>query len=450
MLAAGDFIALLFGFLLTIVVRYWTATTVTGLGLIFPMFALFFIAILVLFVTGLYDISRTKNTWPFYQKVIIAGIAWFIIGVGFFYLRRASEVNPKTILLFSTIIGFGIVALWRYLYNRFLSTEFIRTNVVFIGMTPEVIEIARIIHNEPERGYRLIGFVTSALPPSDLTGYPREFTLGQLLQNNDQKNPHIIVTADANTKNLELLKELYDQLCRQVSVVNLAKFYETIMSRIPPFTFSESWFLNNLNEQDKKIYDRARILVDYFCAVTMGVVFGITFPLIALIIKTTSDGPIFYSQERTGRMGKKFKIYKYRTMQALTADGGAEVAGPKFAATNDARITKIGKFLRKTRLDEIPQFVNILKNEMAIIGPRPERPEFVAQLSAQMPFYNLRHLIKPGLTGWAQIKESYYGTLEENLRKLEYDLYYVKNRGVSLDIAILLRTISTVLKMGGR
>jgi lipopolysaccharide/colanic/teichoic acid biosynthesis glycosyltransferase len=137
-------------------------------------------------------------------------------------------------------------------------------------------------------------------------------------------------------------------------------------------------------------------------------------------------------------------------MKALTADGGAEVAGARYAATDDDRITRVGKFLRKTRLDEVPQFINILKNEMAIIGPRPERPEFVAELAKQMPFYSLRHLIKPGLTGWAQIKQSYYATLEENLRKLEYDLYYLKNRGFWIDVAIVLRTINIVIGMRGR
>ena len=143
-------------------------------------------------------------------------------------------------------------------------------------------------------------------------------------------------------------------------------------------------------------------------------------------------------------------VFTNRTMRALSDDGSAELKGPQFASDHDPRITPVGKFLRRTRLDELPQFVNILRGEMALIGPRPERPEFVAELSRQMPFYTLRHLIKPGLTGWAQIHKSYYGDLAENLHKLEYDLFYLKNRGVLLDLAILLRTINIIGSLGGR
>ena len=151
-----------------------------------------------------------------------------------------------------------------------------------------------------------------------------------------------------------------------------------------------------------------------------------------------------------GRQGLIFKVYKYRTMKSLSADGSAETGGPQFASDKDSRITSVGKILRLTRLDEIPQFINILKGEMSIIGPRPERPEFVTQLTEKMPYYSLRHLIKPGLTGWAQIHNAYYGTIEENLRKLEYDLFYIKNRGLTLDVSIILRTINTILRLAGR
>jgi len=151
-----------------------------------------------------------------------------------------------------------------------------------------------------------------------------------------------------------------------------------------------------------------------------------------------------------GRNGKIFKVHKYRTMRALSADGGAELNGPQWANDKDERITAVGKFLRRTRLDEIPQFINILRGEMSIIGPRPERPQFVEQLKEKMPFYDLRHLVKPGLTGWAQLHESYYGTMDENLKKLEYDLYYIKNRSWLLDGIILLRTINVLMRMIGR
>jgi lipopolysaccharide/colanic/teichoic acid biosynthesis glycosyltransferase len=252
------------------------------------------------------------------------------------------------------------------------------------------------------------------------------------------------------TNNADLLKELYNSLFQQVSIISLSDFYESVMHRIPPFTFSEGWFVVNLHEQQKKIYDRFRILSDYILAVVIGIFFVITFPFIALAIKLNSKGKIFFTQNRVGRQGLVFKVYKYRSMVSLSADGSAETNGPQFAGTKDTRITSIGKILRLTRLDEVPQFFNILKGEMSIIGPRPERPEFVQQLTEKMPYYALRHLIKPGLTGWAQIQNSYYGNIEENLQKLEYDLYYIKNRSLTLDLSIILRTINTVLRLAGR
>jgi len=233
-------------------------------------------------------------------------------------------------------------------------------------------------------------------------------------------------------------------------VINLADFYEEMTGRIPPSIFSEGWFIASLQKQQKKIYDRLRMIADYLTAIVIGIFFIATFPLIALLIKLDSRGPIFFKQKRVGRLGKNFTIYKYRTMKALNKDGSAEIDGPRFAEKKDSRITFVGRLLRKTRVDEIPQFINMLRKEMTIIGPRPERPVFVENLNEIMPYYSLRQLVKPGVTGWAQIKHGYTGSTDGNLRKLEYDLYYIKNRGPLLDLAILLKTINIVAKLAGR
>jgi lipopolysaccharide/colanic/teichoic acid biosynthesis glycosyltransferase len=226
--------------------------------------------------------------------------------------------------------------------------------------------------------------------------------------------------------------------------------YEQIMRKIPPFTFSESWFLVQLNEQRGKTYDRFRILIDYISALFLGSILCVSMPFVALAIKLDSPGPVFFKQQRVGRNNNLFTLYKFRSMKALTADGSAELNGPQFTSLNDNRITRVGKILRKFRLDELPQIINVFKGEMALIGPRPERPEFTKQLTEKIPFYPLRHLVKPGFTGWAQVQQSYYDTIDENLIKLEYDLYYVKNRGPLLDLAIILRTVGIVVGMKGR
>jgi exopolysaccharide biosynthesis polyprenyl glycosylphosphotransferase len=445
-LLAGDLLNLYIGLYFALYFRYWRTPGQNWQDLFSPMTQLFFLAAVILFIAGLYDISKTKNSWIFYQKIILSALAWTILGIIYFYVNPKTAITPKTILLLTAIIGFGLISLWRFFYNKFISTT-LKYNIIFAGVTNEVKELINNIQNNPRLGYLVLGVIGET--DSSLGNITFGKTIDEI--NNKTNNfANIIVLAPQMTADENLLKELYQSLFRQVSILNLSDFYETVMHRIPPFTFSESWFVANLHEQQKKIYDRFRILTDYILAMIIGVFFIATFPIIALIIKLNSKGKIFFSQNRVGRQGIIFKVYKYRTMKTLAADGSAETGGPQYAADKDARITAVGKFLRRTRLDEIPQFINILKGQMSVIGPRPERPEFVSQLTEKMPYYSLRHLIKPGLTGWAQINNAYYGTIEENLQKLEYDLFYIKNRNFTLDISIVLRTINTILRMAGR
>lgn len=453
-LVVGDLLVFYVSLYISLCLRYLEFPPKQWPELFSPMTQLFIAAVVIFFVVGLYDVGRSKNNFRFFKKILIAAVIWFFIGLIYFYLNQSVGAKPKTIMLLTAMVGAGLISLWRYLHNRFLSKSILNTRIAFAGITPETVEIIAKLEREPELGYEIIGMVKGedkqvqeSLP--GLEKYPTAANLTDLYARSG-KTAELIVIAPLMAKNDTISKELYSQLFRQTGVIDLVKFYEEILKRIPPFTFSESWFLSNLQEQDKKVYDRFKILVDYVSAALMAVVFAATFPIIAIIIRLTSPGPIFFVQERLGRNASVFKIFKYRTMKALTKDGSAELDGPRFASSDDERITPFGKFMRKTRLDELPQFINIFKNEMSLIGPRPERPEFVSQLTAQMPFYSLRHLIKPGLTGWAQIQKSYYGTIEENLHKLEYDLYYLKNRNLFLDIAIVLRTFNILGKMAGR
>jgi len=176
----------------------------------------------------------------------------------------------------------------------------------------------------------------------------------------------------------------------------------------------------------------------------------IILPIFGALIKLSSPGPVFLRQKRVGKNGKIFNLVKFRSMLALSSDGSAEPEGAKWVGDKDERITKIGKFIRKTRVDELPQLWNILKGELSFIGPRPERPEFIANLEKEIPYYIMRHLVKPGLSGWAQIKLPHGGAGEESMEKLQYDLYYIKNRSFTLDLAIALKTLAAILKFEGR
>lgn len=449
-LLLGDLLSLYLGLFLAILIRHQSWPKQVLVQLISPMSILFCLAVVLIFIAGLYDIDRAKNNKKFYHKIILVATLWIIIGVIYFYINNYNKISPKTILLLTAGAGFGLMSGWRYCYNRFVSTTIWQANIIFAGYTAEVKELINLLTREPQRGYLVKGIITDEQLNLKETNIVTGRNMAEINDKLKINNVNLIVLSPHRQGDLVLLKELYDHLFKEINIINLASFYEELTGRIPPFTFSESWFITNLQEQTKKIYDRAKLIIDYLFALLMVLVFILTWPIIALIIKSTSTGPIFFRQKRVGRLGKIFTVYKYRTMQALSADGSAEINGPQFASDDDQRITRIGKILRRTRLDELPQFINIFRREMSIIGPRPERPEFVAQITAQMPFYSLRHLIRPGLTGWAQIKHGYSSTLDENLRKLEYDLFYIKNRGPLLDLGIILRTINIVTRLAGK
>ena len=246
-------------------------------------------------------------------------------------------------------------------------------------------------------------------------------------------------------KSQTLTDQLFEILPYKIRVVDLASLTEEITGKIPITTIGRSWFLDNLNLHSSQVYEKVKRIFDIVVSVLCLILLSWLFPLIAAAIVVTSGRPVFFKQKRVGYLGKVFTAVKFRTMVQ-----DAEKSGPQWAQKNDPRITKIGKFLRKTRLDELPQLINVLRGEMSLVGPRPERPEFVAQLKEKIPFYNERHLVKPGLTGWAQINFPYGASEEDSLKKLQYDLYYIKNRSFIFDIAILLKTAKTILSGEGQ
>ena len=250
-----------------------------------------------------------------------------------------------------------------------------------------------------------------------------------------------MILAENLDKNPRLAKELYKCLSLKINFMDLAKAYETLFYKIPIDFISQTWFLENLAEGEKRIYDKFKRIGDILAA---AFIIAITSPLwliLAWLIKSEDKGPVFYKQKRVGKDRKEFLLWKFRSMKV-----GAEKGRPLWAKENDPRITKIGKVLRKLHLDELPQMINVLKGDISLVGPRPERPEFVKKLEKQIPHYHLRHIIKPGFTGWAQIKFRYARSLMDSHEKFQYDLYYIKNRSFFLDLGILLKTFQLLFK----
>ena len=432
-LLAGDIISLYLALFLALILRYagqfdrptWNAHLA-------PFTTIYLIWIVVFYINGLYDLRRAKNNLEF-SRLFFGGL--FInalTAIGFFYLVPSIGIAPKTNLFLDLILVTVLFYLWRVIFNWLILKTFAKTRLLFLGETAEFNEAVNFIMREPQLGYE-VARVVSPAAAADL----KQIIAAEKVQ--------IIVLGGHPMRSAEISHSLYEAIFSRVSFVDYVSFFESLTGRIPVNALNESWFLENIKEANKRLYNSIKVIIDFVLALILSIFLLALLPFVALAIKLNDRGPVFYSQKRVGFGGEEYRIWKFRTMIS-----NAETAGAQFAGMRDSRITFIGKFLRKTRLDELPQVWNILRGEMSFIGPRPERPEFVAELTRQMPFYAVRHLIKPGLTGWAQINYPYAGTLEENLKKLQYDLYYIKNRSLLLDITILFKTLNIVLRFKGR
>ncbi len=258
-------------------------------------------------------------------------------------------------------------------------------------------------------------------------------------------NPTTVAAGSEQLSDAALRAELARINEQGMAVCSVASIFETDFGVVPVTCIDSSWFLFDLGPLHRLGYRFGRRLVDLAASAVFAIGLVFLFPVVALAIRLDSTGPIFFSQEPVGQGGRPFRIYKLRTMKT-----DAEANGPQFTRSADARLTRVGAWLRRCRIDELPQALNLLRGEMSLIGPRPERPEFVATFSDAIPFYDKRHLIKPGITGWAQVHEGYSATLEDTIRKLERDLYYVHNQSLGVDLRIVLATVGSVFSLSGR
>ncbi len=451
-LAIGDVLACYIALIIALSLRQLSPVDIHEVLRVAPAFTLaFFGWIMINFINGLYDIGAQTKTWQFLRRLGEAGTMAFVVTVFFFYLNPSS-ITPKTILALTVLISYLLMWSWRSLTAGLLtSAKRLQTRVAFVGYMEEVQELVTICNNFPGRGYLPVLCIDPNLPLQKLLSK-------NIATSNDINNlpaliheyhVDVVVIAPHLEQQKDMLQKLYTLLFSPATVTDLTSFYELVTGRIPPFTFSEGWFLRHLKYR-QPTYEKLRSLVDIMVGILLLFLMAVLFVPVAVLIKTTSKGPVFISQRRVGKDGKIFTLYKFRSMYALAPDGSAEVNGVLLAQQGDKRITPIGNILRKLRIDELPQCINLLKRDITLIGPRPERPEIVAELEQQMPYYRLRHVVLPGLTGWAVLHQHYADTLEKNLQKLQYDLYYIKNRSLLLDLSIVLKTVNVIVRMLGQ
>ena len=418
---------------LTLIIRYGYLIEQETWSRHLLLFSVVFLTwIIVFFINDLYDLKTSYNNSSLFNSLAKIFVINGAIAVTIFYFLSPfiANLKPQRILIINLIVAAILIFTWRKIFYKFIKSSAIANKVLIIGRNKLSTELEEQIKKRPQLGYQVT--VLENLP-DDLNTFCLE------------KDIDILVSA-ISLKDESTSRKIFDCLSLEIDVYNINSFYEQITNKIPVEHIDHSWFLENLSEHSKKLYEVTKRILDIILALT-GLLFALIItPIVSLIIRLESPGPIIFKQIRTSKNGKTFTAMKFRSMI-----DNAEKNGAEWAQKNDKRVTKFGLFMRKTRIDEIPQLINVLKGEMSFVGPRPERPEFVEILEKEIPFYKERLLVKPGLVGWAQLYgPDYGGSKEESLEKLKYDLYYIKNRSLILDLSIILKTIKVVVNGRGQ
>ena len=411
--------------------------------------------ILVIYLSGfasifeLYDLQKASKFYTVSQNVVLTTSVTVLFFLLTPVLTPVLPENRLQIFYFYLAILFSLL-LWRFAYLTLISSPRFYRRVMIIGEPVEV-ELVAAQLQQVDPNYNIVGYIN---PGKNAMIRPEkqsmsEFSSVYLAKTITEENIDelLISDLDDNGPASPLNLELMNLLRRGFPVRDYNQVYEEKTGRIPVDHIKKNFykFFPMSRSNNNKFYLFIHRSLDVILSI-LGIFVGIfILPFVLLGNFLGNRGRLFYRQERIGRDGNTFMILKFRTMRY-----DAEVNGAQWAEKNDVRITRFGKFLRRSRLDEFPQFYNILKGEMSLIGPRPERPVFVKELSQLIPFYDTRHFIKPGLTGWAQVKTDYANSHADSLEKLQYDLYYIKHRNIFLDINILTRTLSTVIFFRGQ
>lgn len=415
----GDACAVYIAFLTTILISFSSSDFQNQLSLhIKPFFLLFVVWFIVLYIFNLYDTKNIRIYLSNIQITLLAFLSSGALGMLMFYLFPIFSIAPKTNLAINLVLFLGLFILWRRGISSLFSKNLLEKTLI-IGSNKESHEIHTVLSSKNPFGYQSLGIFNSIDTAVDLI---------------KKENIKSIVIANS----LETL-DLYKITRLGVETIPLLTVYERIYEKIPLSLMTDTVALSILSKEKDALYNISRRILD-ICVSSVVIITTIPITILAgICIYLEDKGNIFYTQTRIGKNNKIFSVYKFRSMKIHAESGNAVWAGEK-----DARITRVGAILRKTHIDEIPQMVNILRGDIGLVGPRPERPEFVKQLENEIPFYFIRHTIQPGFTGWAQIKFRYARSKEDSAEKLEYDLFYLKHRSLALDFGIILKTIQII------
>lgn len=441
-------LALFFGDLAVLAVSLWLSLfmrfgqmpeTNILLNHIIPFSILSLIWTLSFFIAGLYETHRViiRNRLP--EILIKTQAINSVLAVAFFYFIPAFGIAPKTILSVYVIVSLVLIVVWRIaaLY-LFVSKQ--KCKAILIGSGVD----AKMLFSDVNKISRHNFEFVSLIEPESLKSVDFQ---KEIIEKIYADKIEVVVADSTNSNIMPFLPHFYNLIFSKIQFLDFHKLYGEVFYKMPINALGYGWFIQNISVSKHAVYDALKRIMDIIISIPV-LILSVPFVFVgAIALKIQDGGHVFGIQNRVGRFGRKVRLIKMRTM-LFNDDGRWKEDGQK------NEVTKVGSFLRKTRIDELPQIINVLRGEVSLIGPRPEFPEAVAEYSKAIPYYNARHIIKPGLSGWAQIYHDahpHHGIdIEETKNKLSYDLYYIKNRSIVLDIMIALKTIKTFLSREGR
>lgn len=397
----------------------------------------------------LYNLQKAAKFETVVQNIILTSSVTVLFYLLTPFYTPQLPANRMQIIYFFLSINIALF-LWRYAYIALVSAPRFFKKVLLITDSASVLKILEALQKS-DPNYKIVGFINIEKKPITVQ-LPEELFLFSTENIAETVaiasiSEIVVATPQTHAMTIEVNNQLVSLLEKGVPIREYTQVYEELTHRIPVQYVEQDFYryFPFSRSNQNKLYLFFHRILDLFFSI-IGLAFGVAiFPVILIGNIIGNRGPVFYTQTRVGKNGKHFRIYKLRSMVI-----NAEKDGAQFASKKDARVTKFGRFLRRSRFDEIPQFINVIKGDMSVIGPRPERPVFIKELSKKIPFYEVRHLVKPGVTGWAQVNAKYGMTQEDALEKLQYDLYYIKRRSFFLDISIVIKTLSTIIFFRGQ
>lgn len=398
--------------------------------------------LLVFYAGGMYERQALTRRGSSIQLPLITTALGLVLIILVFYARFELAIG-RGILFMAAAFIFLTTCLVRQFYRHAVLRGLLSKNALVVGDGDEVADVVRLIGRTPDSGLRVMGVVSCrvALPGQFVAGVPIVGMLDKLRELAEAFSAETLIVATAMGREPAVLRVLRPLRCTGTEVIDYVGLHEILAQEIPLDHINEEWLMNAALNSSVIHVRKVKRIMDFSVALIGLALSTPLWILAALFVRFSSPGPILYRQDRCGLDASVFTLLKFRTMRH---DAEAE-SGAVWAASNDRRVTRIGAFLRKWRIDEIPQLINVLQGRMSLVGPRPERPEFVETLADAIPYYRERLLVPPGITGWAQVKYPYAASIDAARRKLQYDLYYIKHMGFALDWLILLRTFRTVL-----